>query len=64
MPKELEFAHHVEDFGSLHACAPELIVSGAIGDRRMAERQRIRRKDDGCGAWVAMPREDVDDHVR
>jgi hypothetical protein len=35
-PLELEAAHYVEDFGSFHGLsAPDLIVSGAVGDRRM-----------------------------
>jgi len=40
-----------------------LIVSGAVGDWRMPQRQRIRGKDGCCRAGVALSREDVEDHV-
>src|SRR5271170_5024352 len=43
-PVELEAAHHVEDFGSLHRLgAPELIVSGAVGERLRKSGFRARR---------------------
>ena len=40
-----------------------MIVSGAVGDWRMPQRQRIRGKDGCRRAGVALPREDVEDHV-
>ena len=63
-PEQPELAHQIEDFGSLHAsCAPEPIVSGAIGDRRVPEPQRIRRENCRRRAGVALAGEDVDDHI-
>jgi hypothetical protein len=63
-PVELEAAHHVEDFGSFHRLrAPELIVSGAIGDRRVPEPQRVGRHDRHRRSRIAPAREDVEDHV-
>jgi CBS domain-containing protein len=40
-----------------------LIISGAIGDRRMPEPQRIRGEDGRDGSGIALAREDIDDHV-
>ena len=36
---------------------------GSLVDRRMPQRQCIRGKDGCRRSWVALPREDVEDHV-
>src|SRR5271165_2375126 len=63
-PIELEAAHHIEDFGSSHELrAPELIVAGAVGRRRMEQTQRGRRLDWLQWPWVALASQNVEDDV-
>ena len=42
---------------------PELIVSGAVGDGRMAQDKRRRRQYWSDGFAIALPGKDVEDHV-
>src|SRR6202046_98069 len=63
-PVELEAAHHVEDFGSFHgSSAPELIVAGAVGRRRMKQAQRGWGWNRLQWARIALARQNVDDDV-
>jgi len=58
---ELEAAHRVEDFGSFHGLgAPELIVTGAVGDGGVAKPQSLRRQDCRRRPWIALARQDVE----
>ena len=74
---ELQLAHHVEHFGPFHGSgAPiarqrraffrtpyEAVVAGAIGDRRVAERQRRRGLDRRRRPRITAARENVEDDV-
>ena len=63
-PVELEAAHHIEDFGSFHGLrAPELIVAGAVGRRRMKQTQRGWSCDRLQGARIALARQNVEDDI-
>src|ERR1700688_2735698 len=43
--------------------SPEVVVTGTIGDGRMAQRERGGREDVGGPARIALPGEDVEDDV-
>src|ERR1700704_6656655 len=43
--------------------SPEVVVTGTIGDGRMAQRECGRREDVGGPARIALPGEDVEDDV-
>ena len=46
-----------------YSCPPELVVSGAVGDWRVPEPQRLRSEDRRDRSGIALAREDADDHV-
>ena len=43
--------------------SPEVVVTGAIGDGGVAQRQRGRSQDSGWRAWVALADQHVEDDV-
>ena len=44
-------------------CSPEVVVTGTIGDRRMAQCQRGRREDRGRRPGIALTGEDVENDI-
>jgi hypothetical protein len=45
------------------ACSPQLIITSAVGDRRMAQLQRFRSGNHGRQRRLAPPGENIDDDI-
>jgi hypothetical protein len=56
-------AHYITAPRAATACSPEVVVTGTIGSRGMAQRQRGRREDGDGRRGIALTGQDVEDDV-